>query len=127
VTDELSFADLEGELCAALPTRNLMGRRKFRFFRRSFKKFNNCDCGCNRGFGEEGFGFNRGFNDFNRGFGDFGGTSAFASFGSAANANSTFQSNINPQFSFGGGFISSNNENENFTNQIAAPFNFSGF
>ncbi len=127
VTDELSLADLEGELCAELPTRNLMGRRRVRFFRkfRSFRSFSRCDC--NGEFGEErfnrfdGFGFNRGFD----GFGGFGGTSAFASFGSAANANSTFQSNFNPQISIGGfGGISSFNENENFTSQVAAPISF---
>jgi hypothetical protein len=61
----------------------------------------------------------------------FGGTSASASFGSAANANSTRQVNFNPQIVINNGFvggsgihISSHNENNNFTNQSAVPINF---
>jgi hypothetical protein len=94
MSHELSMAELEGELVAELPTRNLM-RRRHRRSRRFF------------------------------------GTSAFASFGSAANANSTEQVNFNPQIVINNGFvggsgihISSHNENNNFTNQSAVPINF---
>jgi len=113
VHDELSLAELEGELCAELPTRNLMRRRKVRFIKKSFHRFHSCG-----GFSR----FDHGFSRFDDGFG---GTSAFAAFGSAANANSTFQSNFNPQIGIGGfGSIESNNTNFNVTRQFAAPINF---
>jgi hypothetical protein len=87
---ELSIGELESELSAELPTRNLLRRRRHH-----------------------------------------GGTSARASFGSAANANSTHQSNSNPQtvvnlgHVWGSGIhVSSHNENNNTTNQTAVPINF---
>jgi hypothetical protein len=117
VHDELSLAELEGELCAELPTRNLMRRRKVHFIKKSFHRFHSCG-------GFSSFGHER-FSRFDDGFSRFGGTSAFASFGSAANANSTFQSNFNPQIGIGGfGSISSFNQNINSTRQFAAPINF---
>jgi hypothetical protein len=126
VSDELSLAELEGELCVELPTKNLMRhhRMAFRKFHRVSVKhvhhFNRCDGGGNEFDGGFNSGFGGGFNS------GFGGARAFASFGSAANANSTFQSNFNPQFAFGGGgiSISSHNSNFNATSQFAAPINF---
>jgi len=96
MSHELNMAELEGELCAELPTRNLM---RWRRHRRS-----------HRFFGAS--------------------SSAFASFGSAANSNATQQINFNPQIvinngDVGGGIhISSHNENNNTTNQSAVPINF---
>ena len=89
MTHELSLVELESELSAELPTRNLMRRRK----RAS--------------------------------------AHASASFGSAANANATYQINFNPQVVInngkidGGGIrISSFNHNNNDNTQNAVPINF---
>ena len=83
---EISFVELESELSAVLPTRNLMRRRR-------------------------------------------GGVSA--SFGSAANGNSTFQENMNPQTVVNVGRLhdagiklSSYNTNSNDNTQTATPINF---
>src|SRR5260221_8978937 len=96
MSHELSMTELEGELCAELPTRNLMRWRRHR---------------SRRFFGAR--------------------SSASASFGSAANSNSTQQVNFNPQIVINNGFVggsgihvSSHNENNNFTNQTALPINF---
>ncbi len=85
---ELSLVELESELAAELPTRNLLRRRR-------------------------------------------GGASARASFGSAAAANETSQSNWNPQtvintgFIFGRVNVTSHNTNNNFTQQTLTPVNIS--
>jgi hypothetical protein len=86
---ELSLVELESELSAELPTRNLMRRRK----RAS--------------------------------------AHASASFGSAANANATYQINFNPQIvinngtvGYGGISLESHNENTNQAIQNALPINF---
>jgi hypothetical protein len=86
---ELSLVELESELAAELPTRNLLRRRRH------------------------------------------GGTSARASFGSGANANSTDQQNFNPQTVVNTGRVSgqgisleSHNENSNWNTQTATPINF---
>ena len=88
---ELSIGELESELSAELPTRNLLRRRRHHR----------------------------------------GGTSAHASFGSAANANSTHQTNSNGQTVVNLGHVegagirvSSHNTNNNTTNQTALPINF---
>jgi hypothetical protein len=98
---ELSLVELESELAAELPTRNLLRRRR-----------------------------------------RHGGTSAKASFGSGANANSTDQQNFNPQTVVntgrvesqpvptwtedrGGGIsVESYNQNDNSNTQTATPINF---
>jgi hypothetical protein len=87
---ELSLVELESELAAELPTRNLLRRRR-----------------------------------------RHGGTSAKASFGSGANANSTHQENFNPQTVVNTGRVSgqgieleSDNQNENSNTQTATPINF---
>jgi hypothetical protein len=111
--DELSTAELEGQLCVELPTRALMRHRRHR---RGFA----------RGYGYGHYG-NGGYGYGGYGYGGYGGT--FASFGSAAASNTTFQSNFNPQIAVnngfvGGGFgISSFNSNANFTNQVLTPVN----
>jgi hypothetical protein len=94
MSHELSMAELEGELVAELPTRNMMRRHRHRRHH-------------------------------------FFGTSAHASFGSAANANSTQQINFNPQIVINNGnvggagiHVSSHNTNVNHTNQTAVPINF---
>ncbi len=125
MTNELSLAELESELCAELPTRNLMRRRRLRFFKRSFRfsheRFERCDC--------ERFGGER-FNNFGGGGEFFGGGGGFFG-GSAFASNETFQSNFNPQvlvnngFS-GGGSISSFNSNFNATSQFVSPVNIGG-
>ena len=118
---ELSLAELEGELCAELPTRNMMRRKRSHFIKKSFHRFNACDCRCSGDFSTFGR-FDDGFGRFDDGFSR---ASAFAAFGSAANANATFQSNFNPQIAIGGGgSISSFNSNFNATSQFAAPINF---
>jgi hypothetical protein len=88
---ELSLVELESELSAELPTRNLMRRRRHMG----------------------------------------GGTSAHASFGSGANANSTDQLNSNAQtvvnsgtVKSGGIRVSSYNTNSNHNTQTATPLNF---
>lgn len=124
VSDELSIAELDSQHCVELPTRNQMRHHRF-MRRRSFRHFSSCGCSCGGGFNT--FGFNRGFDrGFNGGFGGFGfnrGFGGFGGFGGASNFNSTFQSNFNPQFGFGGGNISSFNSNFNNSNQFA----FGGF
>src|SRR5262249_9132468 len=98
LSEGLSLAELDAEEAVELPTRRLMRFHRSRvFFRHSrFVRFNRFDRfdhfnRFNRFNGFNGFGFNR-----------FGGPGAFASFGSVANANSTFQSNFNPQIAIGG-------------------------
>jgi hypothetical protein len=90
MTHELSLVELESELSAELPTRNLMRRRRHH-----------------------------------------GGTSARASFGSGANANSTDQLNSNAQTVVNTGKVtgsgirvSSYNQNDNSNTQTATPLNF---
>ncbi len=100
MTDELSLAELENELCEALPARTLMCHRRsssmmsFKKMRRSHRR--------NMSFGEN---FSRG-----RGFG----------FGSVSNFNSTNQSIFNPQtaIGFGGGGISQVGGNSNFNSNF---------
>lgn len=105
---EMSLSELEGELCAELPQRNLMRRR----------------CRCRRHY------YNRGYYGGGYGNGYYGGNGgAFASFGSAANSNSTYQVNFNPQIAInngnaGGISIDSHNVNSNVSNQTALPINF---
>jgi len=96
MSHELSMAELEGELVAELPTRNLMRWRRHRR---------------HHSFGAS--------------------SSAHASFGSAANSNSTQQINFNPQIVINNGnvggagiHVSSHNSNVNHTNQTAIPINF---
>ncbi len=98
MSHELSMTELEGELCADLPERNMMRRGRWGWRHR-------------HSFGAR--------------------SSAFASFGSAANSNATEQVNFNPQIVINNGFVggagihvSSHNENNNFTNQSAVPINF---
>jgi hypothetical protein len=88
---ELSLVELESELSAELPTRNLLRRRR-----------------------------------------SHGGTSARASFGSGANANSTDQLNSNAQTVVNTGKVhgdgielESYNKNDNWNTQTATPLNFS--
>jgi len=97
MTHELSLAELEGELNAELPTRNLLRRRK----RQSFGWFPHAS------------------------------SHASASFGSASNANATYQVNFNPQIVINNGKvdghgidISSFNHNNNDNTQTAVPINF---
>jgi hypothetical protein len=87
---ELSLVELESELSAELPTRNLLRRRR-----------------------------------------RHGGTSAKASFGSGANANSTDQLNSNAQTVVNTGevkhegiSVESYNQNDNSNTQTATPLNF---
>lgn len=101
---ELSLGELEGELCAELPQRNLMRRR----------------CRCRHHYNNRGY-FGGGY------YGGNGG--AFASFGSAANSNSTYQVNFNPQIAINNGIaggigIDSHNVNSNTSTQTALPINF---
>jgi hypothetical protein len=60
------------------------------------------------------------------------GVHAWASFGSVANANSTHQSNVNPQTVVNTGYVghrgirvTSHNNNSNYTQQNGTPINFS--
>jgi hypothetical protein len=101
VTDELSLAELENELCEALPDRTLLCHRRSRnlsFVRRHHHHFNG------------GENFERG-----RDFGFFGGVSNF---------NSTNQSIFNPQtaIGFGGGGITQVGGNTNFNNSTQFGF-----
>lgn len=98
---ELSLVELESELAAELPTRNLMMCRHS--VRRVVRKPVSHE----------------------------GGTRASASFGSGANANSTEQVNSNPQTVVNTGHVrgqgielESDNQNENRNTQTATPLNF---
>jgi hypothetical protein len=98
---ELSLVDLESELAAALPERNLMCHR--RVVRRKVRKAPS-----------------------------EGGTSASASYGSAANANSTDQTNSNAQTVVNTGTVNDNgvnlnpsNANDNSASQQGTPLNYS--
>ncbi len=101
---ELSLVELESELAAELPTRNLLMCRHS--VRRVVRKPVSHE----------------------------GGTSANASFGSGANANSTDQANSNPQTVVNTGVVNggerggidldSFNKNSNHTTQTATPINF---
>jgi len=111
------MAELDGEVCAELPTRNLLSGRKShsRRFRRVkfFRSHNNCDF--NRGFGEERFD-----NGFGGGIG-FGGSIGF---GGVSNFNATSQSIFNPQtaVAFGGGGIAQIGANRNINSSVQFGF-----
>jgi hypothetical protein len=111
---DLSIGELDAEKAQELPGRTLMRSHRSFFFRRNsffvrHDRFHHVNQ------------FNRfdHFNRFNR-FDHFGGNRFF---GSAVATNRTFQTNFNPQISFGGGFISSHNVNLNTTNQVVSPVN----
>jgi hypothetical protein len=96
MSNELNMAELDGELCAELPDRNMMRHHRRRRHHAVGAR-----------------------------------SSAFASFGSAANSNSTSQINFNPQIVINNGrvggsgiSVSSHNSNFNTTNQTAVPINF---
>jgi hypothetical protein len=97
---ELSLVELESELSAVLPERNLMCHRKV------VRRKKSCGCGHNGGNGGPS-----------------------ASYGSAAASNSTSQVNSNPQTFVNSGRISSGvnvtsfNRNTNTTQQNLQPVN----